>query len=409
MWSTIERKALNGERLSTAEGAYLLSEAPLLELGALAHEVRVRKTDPRLVTYVIDTNPNYTNVCTVDCHFCAFYRKPGGGAPDAYTHDVEGVMRMMEAAHRLGATTVLLQGGLNPAIPWGFYPAIVRESRRRYPHITPHFFSAPEIHQMAEVSGLSIRGVLEALHAAGQRTLPGGGAEILARRVRRRISVKKGGPEAWLDVHREAHRAGMRSTATMMYGHVETDAEIVEHFDYIRDLQDETGGFTAFVPWSYKRGNTPMEKRVKHVAGASRYLRVLAASRLYLDNFDHVQASWFSEGKKTGQIALHFGADDFGGTLYEENVHLATGHVNKATVAELETLIREAGFTPAQRTTLYEILRVAPGPEDSAALAEDVPVFVESLRELPPEYPVVLDGEESSARPAPGDRLILPS
>ena len=315
MWPTIEAKVRRGERLSREEGVFLFSAAPLLELGALAQEVRAKKTDPALVTYVIDTNPNYTNVCTVDCHFCAFYRKPGANAPDAYTHDVEGVMAMMAAADRLGATTVLLQGGLNPAIPWEFYPTIVREARRRYPHITPHFFSAPEIHQMVEVSGLSIAGVLEQLYAAGQRTLPGGGAEILATRVRKRISVKKGGPEAWLDVHRAAHRQGMRSTATMMYGHVETDADIVEHLDSIRDLQDETHGFTAFVPWSYKRGNTPMERKVPHVAGASRYLRVLAGARLYLDNFDHVQASWFSEGKKTGQVALQFGADDFGGTL----------------------------------------------------------------------------------------------
>jgi len=409
MWPTIERKILSGERLSAAEGVHLLAAAPLVELGSLAHEVRTRKADPGRVTYVIDTNPNYTNVCTVDCHFCAFYRKPGANAPDAYTHDVEGVMRMVAAADLLGATTVLLQGGLNPAIPWEFYPTIVRETKRRYPHITPHFFSAPEIHQMVEVSGLSIRGVLEALYEAGQRTLPGGGAEILAKRVRKRISVKKGGPEAWLDVHREAHRVGMRSTATMMYGHVETDGEILEHLEYVRDLQDETGGFTAFVPWSYKRGNTPMEGKVKQVAGSSRYLRVLAAARLYLDNFDHVQASWFSEGKKTGQIALHFGADDFGGTLYEENVHLATGHVNKATVAELETLIREAGFTPAQRTTLYEIVRVAPDPDAEAALAADVPLFVESLRELPPEYPDALEGEEAAARaPRAGD-LVLPS
>jgi cyclic dehypoxanthinyl futalosine synthase len=408
VWSTIERKVRSGERLSREEGVYLLEGAPLLELGSLAQEVRAKKTDPAVVTYVIDTNPNYTNVCTVDCHFCAFYRKRGSNAADAYTHDVEGVMRMMEAAHRLGATTVLLQGGLNPEIPWEFYPTIVREARRRYPGITPHFFSAPEIHQMAEVSGLTIRGVLEALHEAGQRTLPGGGAEILATRVRRRISVKKGGPEAWLEVHRAAHQVGMRSTATMMYGHVETDAEIVEHFEFIRALQDETRGFTAFVPWSYKRGNTPMESKVRHVAGASRYLRVLAASRLYLDNFDHVQASWFSEGKKTGQIALHYGADDFGGTLYEENVHLATGHVNKATVAELETLIREAGFTPAQRTTLYEIVRVAPGPEALDRLADDVPVFVESLRERPAEYPAVLEGEEPVAAPARGERLVMP-
>src|SRR5262245_22359510 len=402
MWTTIEAKVRRGERLSTAEGVHLLSDAPLLELGALAQEVRERKTDPRIVTYVIDTNPNYTNACTVDCHFCAFYRKPGHA--EVYTHDVEGVMKMMAAADSLGATTVLLQGGLNPEIPWEFYPTIVREARRRYPNITPHFFSAPEVHQMVEVSGLTIRGVLEALVAAGQRTLPGGGAEILARRVRKRISIKKGGPEAWLDVHREAHRAGMRSTATMMYGHVETHAEIVEHLDYIRALQDETHGFTAFVPWSYKRGNTPMESKVKHVAGASRYCRILAASRLYLDNFDHIQATWFSEGKKTGQISLHFGADDFGGTLFEENVHLATGHLNKTTIAEVETLIREAGFTPAQRTTEYEILRVSEGPEAMHSLSDDVPLFVESLRERPAEYPERLEGEE----PAPGAQLVMP-
>ena len=414
MWSTIEAKVRRGERLSAAEGVHLLTDAPLLELGSLAQDVRARKTDPRIVTYVIDTNPNYTNACTVDCHFCAFYRKPGHA--EAYTYDVEGVMKMMAAADTLGATTVLLQGGLNPAIPWEFYPAIVREARSRYPHITPHFFSAPEIHQMVEVSGLTIRGVLEALYQAGQRTLPGGGAEILAPRVRKRISVKKGGPEAWLDVHRHAHQVGMRSTATMMYGHVETPAEVIEHLEYVRALQDETRGFTAFVPWSYKRGNTPMESRVPHVAGSSRYCRVLAASRLYLDNFDHIQATWFSEGKKTGQVALHFGADDFGGTLFEENVHLATGHVNKTTVAEIETLIRESGFTPAQRTTLYEIVRVGEGPEALAHLSDDVPLFVESLRELPAEYPDHIDGEESGMAPASGradgaagaDGLIMP-
>jgi cyclic dehypoxanthinyl futalosine synthase len=402
VWNRIEDKVLRGERLSSDEGVWLLTEAPLVELGALANEMRTRKTDPSIVTYVIDTNPNYTNWCTVDCHFCAFYRKPGKPAADGYTHDVEGVMTMMENARKLGATTVLLQGGLNPEIPWSFYTGIVRESRRRYPEITPHFFSAPEIHQMAEVSGLDVRGVLEALYAAGQRTLPGGGAEILASRVRKRISVKKGGPETWLDVHRAAHAVGMRSTATMMYGHVETPAEVIEHLEYVRALQDDTHGFTAFVPWSYKRGNTPMESKVPHIAGASMYFRMLAVNRLYLDNFEHIQASWFSEGKKTGQISLHFGADDFGGTLFEENVHLATGHVNKTTVAEIETLIREAGFTPAQRTTLYDILKVSEGPEALAHLSDEVPLFIESLRELPAEYPAQLDGEE------PGDTLVMP-
>jgi cyclic dehypoxanthinyl futalosine synthase len=400
VWSTIESKIRRGERLTTGEGVYLLTDAPLLEMGALAQDVRNRRTDPRIVTYAIDTNPNYTNVCTVQCQFCAFHRRPGH--PEAYTHDVEGVMKMMEAADRLGATTVLLQGGLNPEIPWEFYPTIVREARRRYPHITPHFFSAPEIRQMAGVSGRTVRAVLESLYEAGQRTLPGGGAEVLAEQVRRLVSPGKGGPAAWLEVHREAHRAGMRSTATMMYGHVETETDLVEHLDHIRALQDETHGFTAFVPWSYKRGNTPMESKVRYAAGASRYLRVLAAARLYLDNFDHVQASWFGEGKKTGQIALHFGADDFGGTLYEEYVHQAAGYVSRTTVAEIETLIREAGFTPAQRTTLYEILRVAPGPEALETLADGVPVFVESLRELPAEYPERLEGEEGGAPPPAG-------
>lgn len=402
MWNRIQDKVLRGERLSTEEGVHLLTVAPLVELGSLANEMRMRKTDPRIVTYVIDTNPNYTNWCTVDCHFCAFYRKPGKPAADGYTHDVEGVMNMMENARNLGATTVLLQGGLNPEIPWSFYTSIVREARARYPEITPHFFSAPEIHQMMEVSGLEMEGVLKALYAAGQRTLPGGGAEILATRVRKRISVKKGGPETWLDVHRLAHKVGMRSTATMMYGHVETPAEVIEHLDYVRALQDDTGGFTAFVPWSYKRGNTPMESKVPHIAGASMYFRMLAVSRLYLDNFEHIQASWFSEGKKTGQISLHFGADDFGGTLFEENVHLATGHVNKTTVAEIETLIRESGFTPAQRTTLYDILKVADGPEALAHLSDEVPLFIESLRELPAEYPTQLEGEE------PGGTLVMP-
>ncbi len=402
MWNRIQDKVLRGERLSTEEGVHLLTVAPLVELGSLANEMRMRKTDPRIVTYVIDTNPNYTNWCTVDCHFCAFYRKPGKPAADGYTHDVEGVMTMMENARNLGATTVLLQGGLNPEIPWSFYTSIVREARARYPEITPHFFSAPEIHQMMEVSGLEMEAVLRALYAAGQRTLPGGGAEILATRVRKRISVKKGGPETWLDVHRLAHKVGMRSTATMMYGHVETPAEVIEHLDYVRALQDDTGGFTAFVPWSYKRGNTPMESKVPHIAGASMYFRMLAVSRLYLDNFEHIQASWFSEGTKTGQISLHFGADDFGGTLFEENVHLATGHVNKTTVAEIETLIRESGFTPAQRTTLYDILKVADGPEALAHLSDEVPLFIESLRELPAEYPTQLEGEE------PGGTLVMP-
>jgi cyclic dehypoxanthinyl futalosine synthase len=353
--SPIRDKALAGKRLDRDEGRWLLTEAPLLEAGALASEVRFERIPERVVTFVIDTNPNYTNVCVTDCQFCAFYRKPGD--PEAWTLTVDEVLARVEFAASKGATTVLLQGGHNPSLPLDYYVSLVRETRRRFPQITPHFFTASEIQTVAQVEGLMVGDVLDRLRDAGQRTLPGGGAEVLSARVRRRIEPKKGGPEAWLEVHRLAHRRGFRSTATMMYGHVETPDDLLDHLDAIRELQDETGGFTAFVPWSFKPGNTLLEKWIKHEKGPNAYLRMLAVSRLYLDNFPHIQASWFSEGKQTGQIALHFGADDWGGTLFEENVHKAADYVNTITVDEIVALIREAGFTPAQRTTEYEILR----------------------------------------------------
>ncbi len=365
----VARAVVERRRLTRDEALYALTAMPLLALGSLAQEVRFRKVPERRVTYVVDSNPNYTNVCTVDCTFCAFYRKPSYVGEDVYTLTIDKVLEHVALAETYGCTTVLLQGGLNQAIAWEFYPRLVRAVRERYPAITPHFFSAPEIQQMVEVSGLDIRGVLSALKDAGQVSLPGGGAEILSARVRKRISPKKGGPETWLDVHRVAHELGLRSTATMMYGHVETPEDVLEHLESIRALQDKAhaegnAGFTSFVPWSYKRDNTPLRKWVARNAGPARYLRTLAASRLILDNFDHVQATWFSEGKKTGQVSLHFGADDFGGTLFEENVHKATGHVNLTTVEETRTLILEAGFEPAQRTTLYEIV-----PEPAATPA----------------------------------------
>ncbi|MFQ5520060.1 MAG: cyclic dehypoxanthinyl futalosine synthase [Candidatus Methylomirabilia bacterium] len=344
------------ERLTPAEGRWLLTDAPLLELGMLAQSVRFQRHPDKRVTFVVDSNPNYTNVCVTDCQFCAFYRKPGD--PEAYTLTVEEVLEKIEFAAARGATTVLLQGGHNPGLPLDYYCTLVRETRTRFPQVTPHFFTASEIQTMAQVSGLSVREVLVELKEAGQFTLPGGGAEILSERVRRRIEPKKGGPGVWLEVHREAHRLGFKSTATMMYGHVEAPEDILDHLDAVRDLQDETGGFTAFIPWSFKPGNTLLEKWFKREAGPNTYLRMLALSRLYLDNVPHIQASWFSEGKRTGQVALHFGADDFGGTLFEENVHRAADFVNTTTVEEVIGLIREAGFRPAQRTTLYEILKV---------------------------------------------------
>ena len=355
MLAEIRDKVEAGKRLDRADGLWLLTDAPLLELGSVAQEARFRRIPEKRVTFVIDSNPNYTNVCVTDCQFCAFYRKPGD--PEAYTLTVDEVMAKVDFAAQRGATTVLLQGGHNPALPLEYYLSLVSETRRRFPGVTPHFFTASEIRTMAEVSGKSMPEVLAALKAAGQTTLPGGGAEILSERVRKRIEPKKGGPAAWLDVHREAHRQGFKSTATMMYGHVELPEDVLDHLDAIRDLQDEHGGFTAFVPWSFKPGNTLLEKWIKQHKGPNAYLRMLAVSRLYLDNFPHVQASWFSEGKRAGQGALHWGADDVGGTLFEENVHAAADFVNKTTVGEIIALIREAGFTPAQRTTTYEILK----------------------------------------------------
>ena len=266
-------------------------------------------------------------------------------------------MAKVDAAARQGATTVLLQGGHNPALPLDYYLSLVRETVRRFPGVTPHYFTASEICTIAEVSGKTMPEILALLKEAGQSTLPGGGAEVLSERVRRRIEPKKGGPAAWLDVHREAHRQGFKSTATMMYGHVEGPDDVLDHLDAIRGLQDEYGGFTAFVPWSFKPGNTLLEKWIKQYKGPNAYLRMLAVSRLYLDNFPHVQASWFSEGKRAGQVALSWGADDFGGTLFEENVHAAADFVNKTTVDEIVTLIRDAGYTPAQRTTEYDIIK----------------------------------------------------
>ncbi|HET9582272.1 MAG TPA: CofH family radical SAM protein [Gemmatimonadota bacterium] len=370
MLETIRGKLAARERLSLADGEWLLTRAPLTVLGSLANAERFRRFPAREVTYVIDSNPNYTNVCDVDCVFCAFYRH--ADAPDAYTHSVEQVLEKVGWAVEQGATTVLLQGGVNADLPYAYYLDLVRETVARFPGVTPHYWSAVEIQGMAAVSGKPLEWVLEDLWDAGQRSIPGGGAEILAPRVRKKLGIRKGGPEAWLEVHEAAHRVGFRTTATMMYGSIETPAEVIEHLDRVRALQDRSrgltsatradrpGSFTAFIPWSFKPGNTPLEKVRRRPEGPAAYLRTLAVSRLYLDNVDHVQASWFSEGKKTGQVALHWGADDFGGTLFEEAVHAEAAFVNTTTVEEIRMLIREAGFEPVQRTTLYERLTETP-------------------------------------------------
>ncbi|HTK81930.1 MAG TPA: cyclic dehypoxanthinyl futalosine synthase [Bacteroidota bacterium] len=354
--SQIIESVRSGKRISREEGLALLQKAELLDLGELANEIRFRKNpDPR-VTFVVDTNPNYTNICNIDCIFCAFYRHEG--EEGEYTYSVDRMIENFKRAAANGVTTVLLQGGVNPKIPFEYYLEMVERTAKEVPQVMPHFWSTSEIIGMAQVSGLTIPEVLQKLWNAGQRTIPGGGAEILADKVKRKISSLKGASADWLNVMREAHKAGFKTTATMMYGHIESDEDIIEHLEVTRQLQDETHGFTAFIPWSFKPGNTPLEKIIPHYATPVRYLQMMAISRIYLDNFDHIQASWFSEGKKTGQIALHFGGDDFGGTLFEENVHAAANFVNKTNTDEVISLIREAGFVPAQRTTLYDILNV---------------------------------------------------
>jgi cyclic dehypoxanthinyl futalosine synthase len=354
MLSIIKEKVFTNQRLNREEGLWLLQNGSLLDLAEMAEHVRYRHNPEAKVTFVIDSNPNYTNVCNVDCIFCAFYRHEGDA--DAYTYTVDQMIERFKAAEKRGVRTVLLQGGVNPAIPLDYYTELVRRTRAEVPGIHPHFFSTSEIIGMGEVSGLSIPEVLAKLREAGLNSIPGGGAEVLSDRVKKKISSKKGTSADWLNVMREAHKLGYKTTATMMYGHLETDEDVVEHFEVLRDLQDEYHGFTAFIPWSFKPGNTSLEKIIPSYASSTRYLEMIAFSRIYLDNFQHIQASWFSEGKKTGQIALHFGADDFGGTLEEENVHASANFVHTTTIKEMVDLIRDAGFTPAERTTLYDIV-----------------------------------------------------
>jgi cyclic dehypoxanthinyl futalosine synthase len=341
-----------GRRLTPAEGALLYREAGLNLLGALAQQARFKKVPGRQVTWVADNSLNFTNVCDSRCAFCAFCRRPG--EKDAFLRTVPEMTALVKASvERHGLTTVLLQGGLDPSLPFDYYVDLVKSLRAAVPQAHLHLFSAPEIHKMSQVTGRDARWVLTELKQAGLTTLPGGGAEILSDRIRRQLSPNKVDCSGWIDIHKTAHELGYRSTATMVFGQIEEPEDIFEHLERIRTLQDQTGGFTAFIPWSFKPKNTPLGDRVLHPAGAAAYLRLIASARLYLDNFEHIQASWFSEGEKTGQTALHFGADDLGGTVFDESVLLSTDWECKATVAEIQDLIKAAGFEPVQRDTLY--------------------------------------------------------
>ncbi len=347
------QKSIGGGRLTLEEALFVYEEADLVSLGKAADEVRRRMHPNGLGTFVVDRNINYTNACVADCSFCAFYRKPGH--PETYRLPIDELLRRVGELVELDGTQVLLQGGLDPTLPLSSYEEMCRAIKARYPQIHLHSFSAPEIDTMAQCSGLSYAQVFERLKAAGLDSMPGGGAEILVERVRQAVSPKKLSAAGWFAVHRAAHEAGLKTTCTMTYGMVETLAERVEHLIALRDLQDETGGFRAFIPWSFQRGHTVLNTPP---AGGMEYLRLIALSRLVLDNVRNVQAGWVTEGPKLAQLALSFGANDFGGILVDEVVVGATGMIYRVNKEEAIRLIRGAGRTPAQRNTRYELLHI---------------------------------------------------
>lgn len=343
-------RAAAGGRLTLEEGVRLYEEADLHELGAAAHARRMQLYPTDAVTYVIDTTINYTNVCNVHCTFCAFFRPEKHG--EGYTMSHDRVLERVKYAVDLGATQIMIQGGVNPELRIDWFETLFERVRREYPSVDIHSLSVSEIVGLAHVEQLSVREVLARLKDAGMRSLPGAGAEILVERVRKRISARKVKPHEWLGVMREAQLLGMPTTATMMFGSIETARERIEHMDVLRELQDETGGFTAFIPWYYVPFKTPL--RGKEATGLE-YLRVLAISRLYLDNFAHLQASWLTPGLKMGQLALFYGCDDMGGTIIEERVVHDAGSTNEATRRDLERLIVTAGFKPVVRDTYWNV------------------------------------------------------
>lgn len=343
-------------RIDRAGALELLQEVPLGELMGRAHEERMRRHRGGLVSFVMDTNPNYTNICTTKCSFCAFHRNKGDAG--AYTLSPAALAERVKIAADKGATTVLFQGGVNPEITLEKMLAYIGEIRKACPGIHIHPFSPAEIDAVARQDGQTLEYVLKAIRDAGVHTLPGGGAEILSDRVRREVSPDKCSAERWLEVMESAHRLGFRSTATMMYGHIETGEDIVEHFFRLRELQDRTGGFSSFIAWSFKPGHSKLGAVVKSAAHPALYVRITAVARLVLDNFEHIQSSWFSETENAGGLGLLAGADDFGGILVEENVLKTTGHERRTTAERVRNLIRKNGFIPARRDSDYRILEV---------------------------------------------------
>jgi len=347
----IIEKAASNERINSSEALILLNEAELLTLADLANKKRQILNPEPIVTFVVDRNINYTNICISGCLFCAFYCPPGHA--DAYVISKEELKEKIEETLSLGGTQILLQGGLNPSLSLDYYIDLLKFIKDTFP-IHVHGFSPPEIVFIAEKSALSLKDTINKLIDAGLGSIPGGGAEILVDEVRERTSPNKCTADKWLEVMETAHKCGLRTTATMMFGHIERPEHIIEHLMKIRNLQDNTGGFTAFIPWTFQPDNT----RIKALKATSvEYLRVLAVSRLFLDNIQNIQASWVTQGDKIAQLALAFGANDLGSTMIEENVVAAAGVKFRLPKEEMIRLIQEAGYTAAQRDCFYNIIK----------------------------------------------------
>ena len=350
--SLIREKILNGKRITPEEALDLLHHADLLELGQMAHSVRQRLHPDPAVTFVVDRNINYTNGCVSGCRFCAFFRPPDH--PDAYVISQEALAHKIEETLDMGGTQILLQGGLNPNLGLDYYEKLLRFIKSRF-HIHIHGFSPPEIVFIATNAGISIQDTLKKLISAGLGSIPGGGAEILVDDVRSRISPGKCTADQWLNVMEEAHRLGLKTTATMMFGHIENSEQILMHLIKIRELQDRTRGFTAFIPWTFQPTHTQLSVAT---AMPVQYLRVLAVSRLVLDNVPNIQASWVTQGDKIAQISLAFGANDLGSTMIEENVVAAAGVSFRLSLNDMVRMITGAGYRAVQRDCFYNPVKI---------------------------------------------------
>lgn len=352
----VKKMDLLNRRITNEEALDLIKNASLLELGELATKRKLELHPDKTTSFIVDRNINYTNVCWVDCKFCAFYRH--GRDDEAYVLKFEEIDQKIDELLEIGGTQILFQGGVHPKLKIDYYEELVSHIHEKYPQITIHGFSAIEIKYIAKVSKITILEVLKRLQVKGLSSIPGAGAEILSDRVRDIIAPNKMDSKDWIEVHELAHSIGMKTTATMMFGTVETDEEIIEHWEMLRDLQDKSGGFRAFIMWSFQGANTQLLKEIPDIKpqSSNRYLRLLAVSRLYLDNFMNMQSSWVTQGSYIGQLALSFGANDLGSTMMEENVVKAAGASNRMNQEEMIRLIRDIGENPAKRNTAYEIL-----------------------------------------------------